>query len=109
MDGETASPRHQSTIHGCYHDPMPKSKHVDPAAARFGAIIQRLRLARGWTLVKFAQRSGMNATYLGVLEKGGNMPSLQTLFELADVFNVEAAEIVREVEQARKPAAPRRT
>jgi hypothetical protein len=44
----------------------------------------------------------MNSTYLGVLEKGGNMPSLATLFELADVFSVDAAEIVREVEQARK-------
>ena len=48
----------------------------------------------------------MNATYLGVLEKGGNMPSLQTLFELADVFNIEASELVRRVEQARKPAPP---
>lgn len=83
---------------------MPKSQHVDPDAVRFGAIIRRLRLARGWTLVKFAQRSGMNATYLGVLEKGGNMPSLQTILELADVFNVEAADMVRQVEQARKPA-----
>jgi transcriptional regulator with XRE-family HTH domain len=81
---------------------MPKSKHADPDAVRFGAIIQRLRQSRGWTLVKFAQRSGMNPTYLGVLEKGGNMPSLQTILELADVFNVEAAEMVREVEQARK-------
>ena len=84
---------------------MPKSQRVDADAVRFGAIIRRLRLARGWTLVKFAQRSGMNATYLGVLEKGGNMPSLQTILELADVFNVEAADMVREVEQARKPAA----
>ena len=44
----------------------------------------------------------MNPTYLGVLEKGGNMPSLATLLELADVFNVQAADIVREVEQARR-------
>jgi len=85
---------------------MPPSKRVDPDAARFGAIIQQLRLARGWTLAKFAQRSGMNATYLGVLERGGNMPSLQTIFELADIFNVEASELVRRVEQARRPAPP---
>ena len=71
-------------------------------AVRFGAIVQRLRAQRGWTLRKLAQRSGMNPTYLGVLEKGGNMPSLATLLELADVFNVQAADIVREVEQARR-------
>jgi transcriptional regulator with XRE-family HTH domain len=40
--------------------------------------------------------------YLGHLEKGGNTPSLITLFELADVFNIAASEIVREVEEARK-------
>lgn len=81
---------------------MPKSTVRNHDAERFGAIIQRLRTERGWTLTKCAQRTGMNATYLGVLEKGGNMPSLATLFELADVFSVDAAEIVREVEQARK-------
>jgi len=81
---------------------MPKAARVHPDALRFGAIIKRLRTERGWTLVKFAQRSGMHATYLGVLESGRNLPSLPTLFELAEVFNVEAADIVREIEQARK-------
>jgi len=58
-------------------------------------------MERGWTLVKLSQRSGFNATWLGVLEAGGNMPSLQTLFELADVLGVSAADIVREVEEMR--------
>ena len=86
------------------YDPrMPKATRVNDDAVRFGAILQRLRAQRGWNLRKLAQRSGMNPTYLGVLEKGGNMPSLATLLELADVFNVQAADIVREVEQARRP------
>jgi len=84
---------------------MPKATRPNADAVRFGAIVQRLRTQRGWTLRKLAQRSGMNPTYLGVLEKGGNMPSLATLLELADVFNVQASDIVREVEQARRPAA----
>ena len=84
---------------------MPKAQYTHPDAARFGAIIQRLRLGRGWTLTKFAQRTGMNATYLGVLERGGNMPSIQTLFELADVFNVRPSELIREVEDARTTAS----
>lgn len=83
---------------------MPKSTRRNPDAERFGAIIQRLRVERGWTLRKLSRRCGMNPTYLGVLEKGGNMPSLATVFELAEVFNVEAAELVREVEQARRSA-----
>jgi hypothetical protein len=44
----------------------------------------------------------MNATYLGVLEAGGNMLSVETLLDLAEVLDADAAEIVREVEQARR-------
>ncbi len=85
---------------------MPKSTYTHPDAVRLGAILQRLRINRGWTLVKMAQRTGMNPTYLGVMEKGGNMPTIPTLLELADVFNVPAADIIRELEETRrrKPA-----
>lgn len=84
---------------------MPKSKVKKRHTVHFGEILRRLRLARGWTITKLAQRSGLNAGYVSLLEKGGNEPSLTTIFELAEVLNVEAAEIVREMEQARKPVA----
>lgn len=87
---------------------MPKATVRNADALHFGAILQRLRLERGWTLVKLGQRCGMNPTYLGVLEAGGNMPSLATLLELADVFSVEASSIVAEVEQARRDARRKR-
>jgi hypothetical protein len=32
-----------------------------------------------------------------------NMPILETLFEMADMFNIAASEIVRELEQGRQP------
>ena len=83
---------------------MPKSTTVNRDAVAFGAVVRRLRIERGWTLTKLAQRAGMNPTYLGVLEKGGNLPSLTTIFELAEVFNVSAGDIVREVEELRRQA-----
>jgi XRE family transcriptional regulator, regulator of sulfur utilization len=86
---------------------MPKSERRNPDAARFGAVIRRLRKERGWTIVKLSRRCGMNPTYLGVLESGGNMLSIETLLELADVLNTPASEIVREVEEARKAARAR--
>lgn len=82
---------------------MPKSSYKQPDAVRLGAILHRLRVNRGWTLVKMAQRTGMNPTYLGVMEKGGNMPTIPTLLELADVFNVAASDIIRELEESRRP------
>ena len=81
---------------------MPKLSSTSRDAVQFGALLRRLRLARGWSIVTAAQRSGMNPNYLGSLEKGGNMPSLQTLFEMAEVYGVSAADLVREVEEARR-------
>jgi ribosome-binding protein aMBF1 (putative translation factor) len=49
---------------------------IDPDAERFGAILRQLREQRGWTRQKLAQRAGMTPTYIGILEYGGNTPSL---------------------------------
>ncbi|HEX6161530.1 MAG TPA: helix-turn-helix transcriptional regulator [Thermoanaerobaculia bacterium] len=86
---------------------MPKAPITDPDAVCFGQIVQRLRLQRGWQIQMLARRCDMNANYLGVLEKGGNTPTLRTIFALAEVFGVDAWEIVREVEQQRREAQAR--
>lgn len=79
---------------------MPKSPIRNESAERFGVVIRRLRQQRGWTILTCARRLGMNANYLGLLERGGNMLSMGTLFEIADLFGVPAWEIVREVEES---------
>lgn len=81
---------------------MPRARVPDEHAVRFGLIVNRLRRERGWTLADLSRLSGLNATWLGVVERGGNVPSLATIFKLAAVFGVEAAELVREVEQAHR-------
>jgi transcriptional regulator with XRE-family HTH domain len=86
--------------------PRRSGKHHD--AILFGAILRRLRKARGWQINIAAQRCGMNANYLGSLEKGGNMPSVASLFTIAEVYGASAADIVREVEEARSAARKRR-
>lgn len=58
-------------------------------AVCFGAILRRLRIARGWTILVAAQR---------------NMPSVDTLLGIAYVYGVNASDIVREVEEARSAA-----
>ena len=87
---------------------MPRSRVRNDDAIRFGALVSRLRIERGWSLVDLAARSGMNGTYLGVLERGGNMPTLATIFRLAEVFGVEAAELVRAVDRERREASKAR-
>jgi transcriptional regulator with XRE-family HTH domain len=87
---------------------MTKATHISADAVRFGRVIQRLRLERGWSIAELARRSGFNKNYLSLLEKGKNTPSLNMLFELADIFHVEASDMLREVEQGRKEARARR-
>jgi DNA-binding XRE family transcriptional regulator len=89
-------------IHGCILSVMPLSRQTDPDAVRFGAILRRERLARGWTLRKLAQRAGMNAQYLGVVEAGGNIPSLSTILEVCEVLGADAGAMIREVAEARR-------
>lgn len=77
---------------------MTRSRYKSPQAVAFGLALHRLRTQRGWTLTKLARRCGMNATYLGRLEKGVNTPSLESLFELAEILGVQPSEIVREMD-----------
>lgn len=85
-----------------YHSRMPRSRQPDPDAVRFGAILRRERIARGWTIVKLARRSGMHHQYLGVVEAGGNIPSLSTILEVCEVLGADAGAMIREVAEARR-------
>ena len=80
---------------------MPRSLSYDTDSVRFGSVVNRLRLERRWTLVHLAKLSGMNATYLGIVERGENVPSLTTILRLAEVLDVSASDLVREVELAK--------
>jgi len=81
---------------------MPRSRQPHPDAARFGAALRRARIARGWTITKLAQRSGMNAQYLGVVEAGRNVPTLYVILEVCEVLDVDAGELVRDAAVARR-------
>jgi len=88
-----------------YHVRVPRSSVTNPDAVRFGAIVQRLRLARGWTRKKLSQRAGFTPQYVSIVEQGGNVPSLTTVLELIEVLGGDIAEVMRELAAARN--APR--
>ena len=88
---------------------MTRAKVVSDDAVRFGVIVNRLRTERGWTLEALGRFARMNAEYLGRLERGLNMPTLATILDLAHVFGVGAAEIVRKVESGHRKAHPARS
>lgn len=54
-------------------------------------------------LVHLSDRCGMNPHYLGALEKGYNTPALDTILLLARALGVKVSDLMRELEEARKP------
>ena len=85
---------------------MPRAMRIDPDAARFGAILKQLREQRGWTRQKLSQRSGVTPTYIGILEYGGNIPSLPMVLELMEVLGADIGEVMRRLAAARMPPTP---
>ncbi|MGA8808897.1 MAG: helix-turn-helix transcriptional regulator [Thermoanaerobaculia bacterium] len=85
---------------------MPRALRIDPDAERFGAILRHLREQRGWTRRKLAQRAGLTPTYVGILEYGGNIPSLPTVLELLEVLGADIADVMRRLAAARTTPPP---
>ncbi len=86
---------------------MPRANRYNADADRFGAILRQLREQRGWTRQKLAQRAGMTPTYVGILEQGGNVPSITSVLELIEVLGADIGEVMRQLAAARiaPPAA----
>jgi transcriptional regulator with XRE-family HTH domain len=79
---------------------------IHPDAARFGAILKELREQRGWTRQKLAERSGVTPTYIGILEYGGNVPSLPMILELMEVLGGDIGDVMRRLAAARIAPPP---
>ncbi|HEX7153989.1 MAG TPA: helix-turn-helix transcriptional regulator [Thermoanaerobaculia bacterium] len=82
---------------------MVRATRQDPDAAAFGRIVRRMRKQRGFTSIKMAQRLGISPQYLGILERGGNSPTLRVIIDFGECLGVDPGEIVRQVAAARAP------
>jgi transcriptional regulator with XRE-family HTH domain len=67
-----------------------------PEAEWFGATIRRLREERGLTQAALAEAASLSTTYLGILERGENVPTLTVLLHLARALRLHPAEIFRD-------------
>jgi transcriptional regulator with XRE-family HTH domain len=63
---------------------------------RYGGIIRRLRQERGWTIQKLAARAEYNPNHLGVLERGGNSMSIQSLLTFSEIFGLDPRDLLGE-------------
>ena len=64
--------------------------------------LRALRLARGWSQEKMAERCGLHRTYVGAIERGERNVTLETLNALALALGVPAAELIIDSQRGRR-------
>lgn len=61
-----------------------------------GRKIRQARLDKGYTQQELAQKVGIGNVYLGEVERGQKMPSLNSFIKILEALNVSADYILRE-------------
>ncbi|WPP04628.1 helix-turn-helix transcriptional regulator [Methylocella tundrae] len=75
--------------------PMGTSKEAEELAAKIGAKIKELRLAKGFaTQDSFAKKLGMKADGVSAYERGNNLIQLVKLSEMAQILGVTPNDIL---------------
>lgn len=75
---------------------MPASRKKLESA--FGEVLRELRLKKGLSQEALAHACERHPTFISLLERGKNSPSLATVFLLARGLGIKPSELVRRVE-----------
>ncbi len=76
---------------------MDPSQSLQP---RFGEVLREFRHAAGLSQEALAERCGLHSTYISLLERGLNSPSLDAISALADGLGVRPHELVEAAEDS---------
>ena len=68
----------------------------------FGPVLRKFRLERNWTQAELGEQLGVTPQHVSMLESSQKFPSLQMLFNVADVFGVSLTSIVTAMESRLK-------
>jgi len=68
-----------------------------------GGRIREERKKRKQTLAEFAETAGIGTVYLGEIERGDKMPSINTFIKIANILDMSADILLRDEIVAAKP------
>jgi transcriptional regulator with XRE-family HTH domain len=71
----------------------------------FGEVLREIRRSRRLSQEQLAEVSGCHRTYVSLLERGVNGPSLSMLFQLGQALGITPSEILARVERRLSEAA----
>jgi len=61
-----------------------------------GKKLRQIRMEKGYTQQSLAEKAGIGNVYLGEIERGLKMPSLNSFIRLVEALNVSADSLLRE-------------
>ncbi|MGH0424678.1 MULTISPECIES: helix-turn-helix domain-containing protein [Bacillus] len=64
----------------------------------FGSILQEYRLNSKMSQEELAFNSGLDRTYISLLERGKRRPTINTLFALSKALDVNPSILIKELE-----------
>jgi len=67
--------------------------------AAFGKVIRELRKLKSLSQEDVAYESGLDRSFISLLETGRQQPSLVTIFQLAKALGVSPAQLLTSVEE----------
>ena len=65
----------------------------------FGQVLKELRTEKGLSQQQLSFDSELDRTYISLLERGLRLPTLGTIFKIAEVFKLSPSDIVARVEK----------
>ncbi len=65
-----------------------------------GRRVRKFREERGYGIREFAEHSGISASYISVIERGGGNPTLSVVETLADALQVPVAALLSRPDRA---------
>ena len=76
--------------------------NADKIKVTFGQLLKKARKEKGLSQEQLAHDCSLDRTYISMLERGINQPSIITLFVLAKNLEMKASEFVIAMEESNK-------
>ncbi len=82
-------------------NPASKKRHIQPlegSERAFGDALREIRKEHGVSQEQLALDSGLDRTYVSLVERGAQSPTIRSVVKLANVLGIMPSEIVRRME-----------
>lgn len=79
--------------------PAGTSSFAPLVAGAFGNVVREVRLKSGLAQEKLALLAGIERSHLGKIERGESLPTLPLIMRLSKALQVNAADLIAQVEQ----------